>query len=519
MLALRYYARALIFVSIALSFGQGACAATLEKLIMPGAVSKAHARIEAECSDCHDLANRERENALCLDCHKDVGEDIRTASRYHGRMRESRAGECRGCHTEHAGRDAAIVRLNQTGFTHDLTNFALGGAHVALTCGSCHKTDVPYRSTPTTCVGCHTKDDAHRGALGPDCAACHEKSWQQGHFDHGTTAFPLTNKHRETSCAACHPGQRYKDVPKSCSGCHAPDDVHKGSQGTQCAHCHTTAQWGAQKFEHTRDTGFPLLGRHAHIACADCHRSGDLKAPIPKDCAGCHKADDRHESRMGPACGDCHGNDLWKVTAYDHTKLGFQLDGAHAKLDCQACHTAPLKEQQLSKDCVTCHRADSPHGGSLGQSCEKCHSTTSWTAVTFDHDLTPYPLLGLHVVATCAQCHTTQAFKDTPKDCNACHSQDDTHDGALSKDCGACHTPNGWKLWDFDHAARTRFPLTGAHAKVPCANCHLQPQNITKPSMVCSTCHAGDDVHSARFGPNCQQCHTTTSFKRPRTNS
>ena len=124
MLALRKYARALVFVSIALSSGHGARAAIFEKLIMPGPVAEAHAKIEGECADCHDRSNRARQTALCLDCHKDVAEDIRSKTRYHGRMPEAGAGECRGCHSEHHGRDADITRLNQAGFAHDLANFA-----------------------------------------------------------------------------------------------------------------------------------------------------------------------------------------------------------------------------------------------------------------------------------------------------------------------------------------------------------------------------------------------------------
>ena len=523
--------RTLFLVCVSFLFSPGAGAASIEKLIMPGPVSQAHAQIEAECSQCHDIASRERQSALCLSCHKEIAEDFRTRSGYHGRMRQAAASQCRGCHTEHLGREADITRLSEAGFAHDLTNFALQGAHLALTCESCHKTDVPYRKTPSTCNGCHTQNDAHRGGLGPDCAACHDpKSWQ-AHFDHDTTRFPLTNKHLETSCAACHPGERYKETPTTCVACHAPDDAHKGSQGQECNNCHTTADWNSQKFDHARETGFALLGRHAHIGCADCHRGGDLPAhgsaghapadptgqPVPKTCAGCHKADDRHESRLGLGCGDCHGNDQWRIASYDHPR--FKLTGAHAKVQCQACHTAALHDQKLDTQCVSCHRADNPHGPSMAQACEKCHANTSWGEVTFDHDLTAYPLLGLHVTATCGQCHMTQHFKETSPDCSTCHARDDVHNGALSKACATCHTPNGWKLWDFDHAARTRFPLTGAHAKVACAQCHLKPQNVIKPSIACGACHAENDVHAGRLGQQCQQCHTTASFKRPRTNN
>jgi hypothetical protein len=179
MLALRTWAKALLFVLLASPLAPAAHAASIEKLIMPGPVSKAHARIEGECSNCHDRTNRERQTALCLDCHKDTAADISTRTRYHGRMQQASAGQCRGCHTEHLGRDADINKLSQVGFTHDLTNFPLKDAHVALACGACHRPATLYRKTPTTCIECHRKDDVHHGALGPDCASCHDaKGWQ-----------------------------------------------------------------------------------------------------------------------------------------------------------------------------------------------------------------------------------------------------------------------------------------------------------------------------------------------------
>src|ERR1700732_1647180 len=105
--------RAMCFVLLALALAPCAHAASIEKLIMPGPVSKAHAKIEGECSNCHDRTNRERQTALCLDCHKDTAADISARSRYHGRMQQASAGQCRGCHTEHLGRDADINKLSQ----------------------------------------------------------------------------------------------------------------------------------------------------------------------------------------------------------------------------------------------------------------------------------------------------------------------------------------------------------------------------------------------------------------------
>lgn len=495
-------------------------ATDLEKLIMPGPVSRAHEKLEADCSSCHDRADRARQTSLCLDCHEEIAADIRSATRYHGRMENARGGQCRGCHTEHLGRNADINKLSAAGFNHALANFPLDGAHTSLPCGTCHRSGKPYRRAPSGCLDCHQKNDVHRGSLGSECASCHDSSsWSDTRFDHQATDFPLTHRHLEVSCAACHPGQKYKGTPRQCAGCHQPDDVHKGSQGSQCASCHSTADWRSQRFDHTRETGFALLGRHAAIGCGDCHRSGNTKDPVPKDCAGCHRTDDRHAARFEEQCGDCHGNEDWRVPDFDHAaKARFRLEGAHAKLDCHACHTAAVADQKLGSECLDCHRADEPHGGGLGRKCAQCHEASKWSEVDFDHDQSSYPLTGLHVIVTCAECHPTKRFNDAPRDCAGCHARDDIHNGGLGKNCGDCHTPNGWKQWDFDHATHTRFPLTGTHAKVSCGDCHLRPQNAVKPSMVCGSCHSGNDVHAGRFGAECQRCHGTVSFKRPRTN-
>ena len=60
MLSLRILAKALLLVLLAAPLAPAVHAANIEKLIMPGPVSKAHAKWEGECSSCHDRANRER---------------------------------------------------------------------------------------------------------------------------------------------------------------------------------------------------------------------------------------------------------------------------------------------------------------------------------------------------------------------------------------------------------------------------------------------------------------------------
>jgi hypothetical protein len=491
----------------------------VEKLLMPGQVTRAHIKQEDTCADCHDRSNARTQTSLCLDCHKPIAADVREHHGHHGRMPNAGAGECRACHTEHKGRQADIVHLSTALFDHRQTDFALEGAHGALACDACHKPREAWRKAPATCVGCHKADDVHRGQFTLSCGECHSSlSWTGGKFDHEKTSFKLTGAHQTVTCDACHVGGRYKQTPKTCAGCHATDDEHRGSRGSDCGKCHVTKEWKTAKYDHLKETGYALLGDHADINCVACHRSGNYKDKIPKDCNGCHAADDAHAGRFGVKCDDCHDNQKWQPVTYDHAaKAKFPLLGAHAKIDCYACHTAVVASQTLAKDCAGCHRSNDPHGGRLEGGCETCHGESSWARdVVFDHDLTRYPLLGLHRIVSCAQCHSTLAFDRAPLQCVECHSPDDVHKGGLGKKCETCHSSNGWPLWVFDHAKDAHFPLLGAHGKLQCAACHHEPPGTVKMSQQCVACHRKDDRHLGQYGAKCDRCHTADSWKGAR---
>ena len=513
-------ARGAVWVAaMAFIFGSTAGATSVETLLMPGKLVRDHQKWEDHCSSCHDRTNKRSQTSLCLDCHKEIAADIRQHHGYHGHMANAGAGQCSACHTDHKGRDADIVQLSRAQFDHDLTDFPLRGAHAALACDSCHKKGSDWRKVPSTCNACHKDDDAHHGQFTRSCGDCHTMaSWTGGKFDHDKTEFRLTGAHATLACDACHVGGRYKGTPKTCNGCHATDDEHRGSRGPDCAKCHVTTKWKTAKFDHFKETGYALLGAHDRIDCAACHRSGDLKAKIPKRCDGCHETLDPHAGRFGPKCDDCHGNDQWRLEGYDHEKLDhFALVGAHAKLDCYACHTADVATQKLPKDCAGCHRGEDPHGGKLKGGCDSCHGEESWkSGIVFDHDQTKFPLLGLHRVATCAQCHETMAFQSAPLTCDGCHARDDVHKGGLGKKCESCHSPNGWRLWVFDHAKQTHFALLGAHRKLRCADCHHEPPGTVKTSPLCASCHDRDDRHLGKFGQQCDRCHTVDSWKGAR---
>jgi hypothetical protein len=487
-----------------------------ETLLMPGKLTRAHEKLEEDCSNCHDKADRSRQTPLCLDCHDKVADDIRQFRGFHGRMTGIATSQCRACHSEHLGRDADIVRLSREQFDHKATDFALEGAHATLACDACHRQGKTFRDAPNTCHACHAKAEPHEGKLGKDCASCHDvSSWRSVRFDHGKTKYPLRDKHVDVPCVQCHFGNRYRGTPQQCVSCHAPDDVHHGERGSKCGDCHTTAGWKKTKFDHAKETGFALEGVHSRIDCQDCHRSGNFKDELPKDCFGCHRGEDAHAGRLGKECGKCHGNEKWLPSTFDHTRdTKWPLTGRHEKVECHACHTAPTASQKLATDCIGCHRASDVHATRLGTDCASCHTTDDWrTAVSFDHDLTDFPLVGLHVAVPCEQCHVTRAYKDVHKDCYSCHDQEDVHKGSLGKECARCHSPNGWRIWEFDHGKETHFALTGAHEKLACDGCHKQPADEVKLDSQCVSCHAQDDVHLGQYGRQCQRCHSTVTFK------
>ena len=421
-----------------------------EELVMPGDLIEGHAKLESECATCHLSFSEEGESQLCADCHTEVGQDILMRRGFHGRRPEARDQECRSCHTDHVGREADIIQLDRETFIHADTDFPLNGAHAILPCATCHADGEKFREAPSECVDCHEEDEPHEERLGQNCAACHtETDWSEvREFDHSETRFALDGTHKEVACAACHAGEIYTELPMACIGCHRIQDVHEGSLGEKCETCHSLTKWTDVRFDHDRDTKFPLTFAHETVQCKDCH-------------------------------------------------------------------TTNAYEESPGTDCAACHLNDDPHQGQLGEACETCHNPAGWQeSVAFDHDITRFPLLGLHTLVPCEECHVDSEFRTADLACASCHLEDDVHKGSLTQECETCHNPNGWEFWIFDHDTQTDFTLTGAHEGLACSICHTPDRSDSSDiSQTCASCHAKDDVHRGQFGQNCSLCHDTNIFK------
>jgi len=485
-----------------------AAAGPLDALVSPGELSHAHADLERDCGKCHRPFEAGAQAQLCLACHEAVAADRLAHTGLHGRSRSAAGDVCRTCHPEHRGRGAALVTLDRASFPHGDTDHPLRGAHTSVPCASCHAAGKKWRDAPADCAACHRGADPHAGRLGEDCARCHgETSWHETRFDHGATRFALEGAHAQVACGACHPTARYTDAPTDCGACHAVDDVHRGRLGADCASCHGVGGWKEVRFDHGK-TRFALRGAHARASCDACHASGAAPSALPTDCGSCHGADDVHEGRNGPRCGDCHGASAWKPAGFDHGRTRFPLRGAHAAARCESCHTQGVGPK-LETRCAACHGRDDPHRGEQGEDCGRCHGEAGWRdAVSFDHDLARFPLLGLHAVAACEECHSSAAFRGAERTCAGCHAKDDRHERRLGTACETCHNANGWPLWRFDHDARTAFALHGAHERASCESCHRQPvqERISLPQR-CASCHGRDDPHRGGFGARCEDCH------------
>ncbi|MFI5289709.1 MAG: hypothetical protein ACHQ17_08660, partial [Polyangia bacterium] len=346
----------------------------------PGPLTQAHANIDGKdhCQDCH-VGARDLSRDKCLSCHKPIAERQRDRVGVHASPKAF-GKPCELCHTDHKGRNKDIL-----GFQ------AFGG---------------------------------------------------RDRFDHtALTTFPLDGKHQTTPCAKCHTEKTqsgtvtYLKAPTACAACHQNPHGDLREPMRRCERCHDARSWkmteGA-RFDHDRDTRFPLERKHDSVPCAACHATRKSNTP-------------------------------------PNAKSPLPISAGYQKLT--------FRWPTWGTDCTPCH--DNVHGSSLfgTKACKLCHSAkVDWPKVNFDHNRrTRFPLDGVHAKTKCAQCHKPDERKAPDRKCAACH--EDVHKGRFDRvskgDCAVCHTAENWPTdLVFDHGGRTRFPLTGQHANADCRACH-----------------------------------------------
>lgn len=321
--------------------------------------------LTTRCVACHAGERYDGTPTGCVNCHRE--DDTH---------RGSLGTNCAECHSAVGWRSAR--------FDHARTGFPLRGRHAAVECRTCHVQPAGQVRLATDCLSCHREADAraHQGRNGATCQDCHnERDWRQTSFDHAReTRFPLRGAHARQSCDACHvqPAREVR-LDMACAACHRDDDAHAGQEGDQCQQCHSDTAWKEDvRFDHGQ-TRFPLIGAHVQVPCSRCHETPRFE-DAGEDCVSCHLDDDRHEQRLGRACASCHTPVGWSRWTFDHdTQTDFALTGAHAGLQCEACHTQRARERvRQSSTCIACHRRDDIHRGEFGPDCSSCHTTETF---------------------------------------------------------------------------------------------------------------------------------------------
>jgi hypothetical protein len=297
-------------------------------------------------------------------------------------------------------------------------------------------------------------------------------------------------------------------------------------------------------------------------SCTSCHELG--KTASNERCLTCHTEirtrinaqTGYHGSFAARRCAECHKEHNGKTFSlarfdtrtFDHSSIGFPLEGKHAPLECVSCHTRKHVKAQdilnddklrtsrtylgLSQECRACH--DDPHRGQLSARCQQCHTPETWKSPSrFSHDAAKFRLTGKHTLIECARCHprtgtdvATIRFTGLSfSACSSCHA--DPHGGKFKKPCESCHATSGWKdgaARTFDHNT-TKFSLRGKHSTVRCETCHVPAKGSGDGKSVqrfavarfqkCSDCHS--DPHRGEFAARkdkgaCESCHTEKGF-------
>jgi len=408
----------------------------------------------------------------------------------------------------------------------------LAGGSGVVRAQAARGTHSPHGNLAIPCQNCHTADAWRPIRAVPE-------------FDHNQTKYPLRGLHGSVACTECHTRPVFTNVGKHCQDCHA--DIHKRQLGADCEQCHTVRGWQVSVRDvKQHNNRFPLMGAHAVVDCDQCHKGAATSQfqTLSTECYSCHAADFRSATNpnhvsggFSTTCTACHSTDTWLDAKFDHSASGFPLTGGHQvpPRQCTDCHINN-NYNLTSTACVSCHLKDyqgagNPNHVSAGfaQTCEQCHNTASWSNASFNHNLTNFPLTGMHTVPPrqCVDCHVNNNYNLSATSCVSCHLKD--YQGTTNPNhavsnfpqgCEQCHNTTSWANATFNHNS-TGFPLTGSHV-VParqCTDCHLN-NNYNLSSTACVSCHQTDYTNAvtpvnhvtAAFPTACESCHDTVRW-------
>ena len=227
-------------------------------------------------------------------------------------------------------------------------------------------------------------------------------------------------------------------------------------------------------------------------------------------CVSCHEMQPYYDSwavssHEGVGCAECHIPKTPK--AFVKTKA-FAFREIYVHVTGQVKAPLAVTPDIPNSTCTSCHGALPPvelasstfDHATHTQRCISCHERVVHRSVTPPDYVDP---------ATMESCFTCHDGTTADKSCSLCHTA--PHDD-MGKPCDACHTLTTWSPEGFTHA----FPLTFAHAKAKCNDCH--PKTATADAggfklgpapKRCEDCHK--DPHGGLTG--CDKCHTPKGWQ------
>ncbi|MFH7325786.1 hypothetical protein [Desulfurivibrio sp. C05AmB] len=165
----------------------------------------------------------------------------------------------------------------------------------------------------------------------------------------------------------------------ACQTCHVP---WRGVDEQRCRQCHFFGQVEDLKPQ----LRFHEAGKH----CLACHREhrgrgGDISRMDHTllsgelQCTQCHV--DRHASRFGNDCRECHGISTWRIEGFRHP--------ADDNRNCHRCHQAPRSHyydelwENFQKTHLEWRRIETMPPR---EECWRCHITHRWGHRRMPHD-------------------------------------------------------------------------------------------------------------------------------------
>jgi hypothetical protein len=540
------------------------------------------------CSACH--ATGKVPSTTCATCHGD-GTFHDGVAALHVLPAEDANCAVSGCHSAdvsliHGERGIGCIACHAPGKTpstvctdcHPTPHTDLTAAHTApeAACFSsaCHATNVlvihkgkcvdchaPGRVPSTDCITCHPTAHAGQSAShtlpssncsGTGChegsaAAVHKDVCTRCHFQSYPASVTCADCHstvdhitlhqvadRTDDCRNCHAGTNLTIIHKTCATCHASRDAKVAAaidgHDTLCSACHVghdlpaphASGLGSMTATITIDS-VDYAGR----ACADCHRSADLRTLHADNCAACHSTTLKVDTTLGgtwnKGCvqGDCHGG-ASTVPMHAGVETAHIADATGALCGVSGCHTGGSNVAAIhaavtgrtDDGCGICHDGVRVSKPTLVCATANCHPN----GPPASHDSHPSPTTSAEItiasvsygVHQCSECHASTDLQvahgenGTNNSCATCHP---TPANSATKGVFTCAQGNC-------HAGTSTIPMHGSieisHAASAAADC-------TVPG-----CHTGGTnvaaIHSAvpgRTDSGCGICHDGVRVSKP----